>query len=149
MKAARLRRIREIIHNKDIETQEELVDALREDGFVVTQATVSRDIKELHLLKRPDSTDSRYVYALPTEPSYNAENKLRRLLEDNLQSIDQAVNLIVIKTLPGNAMAVSALIDAIEWGDVLGTIGGDDTILMICRDAEVAADVVSKLHDMV
>lgn len=137
MKGHRLLKIRELISTRDIETQEELVDALKALGYQVTQATVSRDIKELQLVKTP-TADGRYKYALPAEPSYNPESKLRRLLVDSFVSIDQAENLIVLKTLPGNANAVAALIDGLNWENLLGTISGDDTILIICRTRDDA-----------
>ncbi|GIM44541.1 arginine repressor [Collibacillus ludicampi] len=143
MKGQRLLKIRELVSTRDIETQEELVELLREAGFQVTQATISRDIKELHLVKVP-TTDGRYKYALPAEPTYNPEAKLRRLLIDSFVSIDRAENLIVMKTLPGNAHAVGALIDAMDWNDILGTICGDDTILIISRSSERASDIVNR-----
>lgn len=143
MKGQRLLKIREIISTRDIETQEELVDKLREAGFQVTQATVSRDIKELHLVKTP-ALSGTYKYSLPAEPSYNPEQKLRRMLLDSFVSIDRAENLIVMKTLPGNAHAVGAIVDALDWPEVLGTICGDDTILIIVRNKEVAPDIVGR-----
>jgi transcriptional regulator of arginine metabolism len=143
MKGQRLLKIRELVSTHDIETQEELVELLREAGFQVTQATISRDIKELHLVKVP-TTDGRYKYALPAEPTYNPEAKLKRLLIDSFVSIDRAENLIVMKTLPGNAHAVGALIDALDWNDILGTICGDDTILIISRSSERASDIVDR-----
>jgi transcriptional regulator of arginine metabolism len=143
MKGQRLLKIREIISTQDIETQEELVDKLREIGFQVTQATVSRDIKELHLVKTPTASGS-YKYSLPAEPSYNPEHKLRRILLDSFVSIDRAENLIVMKTLPGNAHAVGAIVDALDWSEVLGTICGDDTILMIIRTKELAPVIVNR-----
>ncbi|WP_018132478.1 transcriptional regulator AhrC/ArgR [Effusibacillus pohliae] len=143
MKGQRLLKIRELITTRDIETQEELVESLREAGFQVTQATVSRDIKELQLVKTP-TPDGRYKYALPAEPTYNPEAKLRRFLSDSFVSIDRAENLIVLKTLPGNANAIAALIDALNWEPIIGTISGDDTILIICRNREDAPEMVDR-----
>jgi len=143
MKGQRLLKIREIISTKEIETQEELVDKLREAGFQVTQATVSRDIKELHLVKTPTPSGT-YKYSLPAEPTYNPEQKLRRILIDSFVSIDRAENLIVMKTLPGNAHAVGAIVDALDWSEVLGTICGDDTILVIVRSTDTAQTVVNR-----
>ncbi|MFD2446001.1 transcriptional regulator AhrC/ArgR [Bacillus sp. CGMCC 1.16607] len=125
-------KIREIITNNDIETQDELVDALKEAGFNVTQATVSRDIKELHLVKVP-LMDGRYKYSLPADQRFNPLHKLKRTLMDAFVKIDSAGHLLVMKTLPGNAMAIGALIDNLVWEEILGTICGDDTILIICR----------------
>lgn len=144
MKGQRLLKIRELISTRDIETQEELVEELKSLGYQVTQATVSRDIKELQLIKAP-TPDGRYKYALPAEPSYNPESKLRRLLIDSFISIDRAENLVVMKTLPGNANAVGALVDALNWDTIVGTISGDDTILIICRTREEAPDLVEKV----
>ncbi|RXI99523.1 transcriptional regulator ArgR [Anaerobacillus alkaliphilus] len=128
-------KIREIIANNEIETQDELVDTLKDAGFNVTQATVSRDIKELHLVKVP-MQDGRYKYSLPADQRFNPLQKLKRSLMDSFVSIDRANNLIVMKTLPGNANAVGALIDNLDWNEILGTICGDDTILIICRTTE-------------
>ncbi|MFC4769166.1 transcriptional regulator AhrC/ArgR [Effusibacillus consociatus] len=143
MKGQRLLKIRELISTRDIETQEELVESLRDLGYQVTQATVSRDIKELQLVKTP-TPDGRYKYALPAEPTYNPEAKLRRFLTDSFVSVDRAENLIVMKTLPGNAHAIAGLIDALNWDDVLGTIAGDDTILIIGRTREHASVIVDR-----
>jgi transcriptional regulator of arginine metabolism len=125
-------KIREIITSNDIDTQDELVDLLRSQGYNVTQATVSRDIKELHLVKIP-TQDGRYKYSLPSDQKFNPLNKLRRTLKDSFISIDSAEHLIVMKTMPGNANAVGALIDNLDWEEIMGTICGDDTILIICR----------------
>ncbi|MBE3551636.1 MAG: transcriptional regulator ArgR [Kyrpidia tusciae] len=148
MKNKRLTHIRELVAARSIETQEELVQALRESGFQVTQATVSRDIKELQLIKVP-TADGRYVYALPPEPSVNNEARLQRMLPESFVSLDRAENLIVMKTLPGNAHAVAALVDAVGWSEIMGTIAGDDTILVICRSAQQAAAVEERFRQMV
>ncbi|MDI3256622.1 MAG: transcriptional regulator ArgR [Kyrpidia sp.] len=148
MKGQRLMKIRELVTARAIETQEELVQALRECGFQVTQATVSRDIKELQLIKTPTG-DGRYVYALPPEPSVNSEARLQRMLPESFVALDRAENLIVMKTLPGNAHAVAALVDAVGWPEIMGTIAGDDTILVICRSAKQAMIVEQRFHEMV
>ncbi|QWU14762.1 transcriptional regulator, ArgR family [Paenibacillus sophorae] len=144
MKGQRHIKIREIITHRDIETQDELVEALRSAGFQVTQATVSRDIKELLLIKVP-MDDGRYKYSLPTDQRYNPTQKLRRVLVDNFVHIDYSGNLVVMKCLPGTANSVAALIDSIEWPQIMGTISGDDTILIICREAEDSKKVVSQI----
>src|SRR6478752_6433561 len=125
-------KIRDIITNNDIETQDELVDILKNQGFNVTQATISRDIKELHLVKVP-LMDGRYKYSLPADQRFNPLQKLKRSLMDAFVRLDSAGHLLVLKTLPGNAMAIAALIDHLNWDDVIGTVSGDDTILVICR----------------
>ncbi|TMW73740.1 transcriptional regulator AhrC/ArgR [Alteribacter natronophilus] len=135
-------KIREIITNNEVETQDDLVSFLRNAGFNVTQATVSRDIKELHLVKVP-MIDGRYKYSLPADQRFNPLQKLKRALMDSFVSIEHTNNMIVMKTLPGNANAVGALIDNLDWNEVLGTICGDDTILIICR-AESDTEPVSE-----
>ncbi|GEN32810.1 arginine repressor [Aneurinibacillus danicus] len=140
-------KIREIIARNDVETQDELVDLLREAGFNVTQATVSRDIKELHLVKVP-TNDGRYKYSLPADQRFNPQHKLKRTLIDSFVSIDRADNLLVMKTMPGNAHAIGALIDNLEWPEILGTICGDDTILIICRSQDYAAEMSQRFIDM-
>lgn len=142
MKAKRHLRIREIISNKEIDTQDELVEELRNAGFNVTQATVSRDIKELHLVKVP-LEDGRYKYSLPADQKFNPLQKLKRTLSDSFISIDYTDHLIVMKTLPGNANAIGALIDNIQWEEIMGTICGDDTCLIICKN-KLDAKVISK-----
>jgi transcriptional regulator of arginine metabolism len=140
-------KIRDIITNNDIETQDELVEELKLAGYNVTQATVSRDIKELHLVKVP-LTDGRYKYSLPADQPYNPLQKLKRLLVDAFVRIDSANNLLVMKMLPGNAQAICALIDNLNWQEILGTIGGDDTCLIICRSEEDAKIISGKFLDM-
>lgn len=135
-------KIREIIASQDIETQDELVDALKAEGYNITQATVSRDIKELHLVKVPLS-DGRYKYSLPADQRFNPLQKLKRALIDAFVRLDSAGHLLVMKCLPGNAMAIGALIDHLDWEEILGTICGDDTILIICRTSE-DIEIVSK-----
>lgn len=140
-------KIRDIITNNDIETQDELVDTLKGAGFNVTQATVSRDIKELHLVKVP-LMDGRYKYSLPADQRFNPLQKLKRSLVDAFVKIDSAGHLLVMKTLPGNAMAIGALIDHLDWEEILGTICGDDTCLVICRTHEDTEVITNKFLEM-
>lgn len=140
-------KIREFITSNEIETQDELVDALREEGYPVTQATISRDIKELHLVKVPTS-EGRYKYSLPADQRFNPLEKLKRLMRDAFVRIDKATHFLVIKTLPGNANALGALIDNLDWPEVLGSICGDDTILVICRDVAVADEIEQRFLAM-
>ncbi len=148
MKGQRQLKIREIITSQDIETQEELVESLKEAGLQVTQATVSRDIKELHLIKVP-TRDGRYKYSLPADQRFNPLLKLKRILTDSFISIDHSSHLIVMKTLPGNANAIGALIDNLEWVDIMGTICGDDTILIVCRDPRHSKLIVDRFLEMI
>ncbi|KQY87673.1 arginine repressor [Paenibacillus sp. Root52] len=144
MKGQRHIKIREIISQNEIETQDDLVEALRLSGFQVTQATVSRDIKELLLIKIP-MDDGRYKYSLPTDQRYNPIQKLKRALVDNFLHIDHANNLVVMKCLPGTANSIAALLDNIEWTEVMGTICGDDTILIICRTEDSSVTVIDRI----
>ncbi len=141
-------RIKEIVSSQIVETQDELVDLLNAEGFSVTQATVSRDIKELHLIKVP-IPNGKYRYSLPMETSINPLHKIRRLMVESFQSIDYTENLIVMKTLPGNANAFGALLDDLDWPEIMGTICGDDTCLIICRSKVQAEEVVKRLRGLV
>ena len=131
MKRFRYTKIKEIVQSRPIETQEELAKALQEEGIEVTQATVSRDIKELMLIKVPTS-DGHYRYALSQEQNMlMSKNRMARLFQDSIVRVDSALNQIVIHTMPGSANMVAAAIDLAKWENVIGTIAGDDTILII------------------
>lgn len=147
MKSQRHFKIKELIASHNIQTQEELVDHLRDAGYQVTQATVSRDIKELQLIKVPDGSGD-YKYALPIEHKFSAVQRLKRALVDHFVHIDRANNLVVMKCLPGTANAVGVLLDQLEWPELLGTICGDDTILLICRSDDQAVKVVEQITSM-
>lgn len=140
-------RIREIISNNEIETQDDLVDQLKKAGYNVTQATVSRDIKELHLVKVP-MQDGRYKYSLPADQRFNPIQKLQRILADAFISIDGASHFLVVKALPGNANAIGILLDHLDWEGIMGTICGDDTILIMCRTEEDREHIKSRILDM-
>ncbi len=148
MKIQRQMKIRELITHHEINTQDEIVASLRDAGFNVTQATVSRDIKELQLIKSPIE-DGHYRYILPADHKFNPLHKLKRSLNDNFLHIDAADNLIVMKCLPGTANAIGSLVDSMEWSELLGTICGDDTILMICRSKLSAEKIVSQIVEMI
>lgn len=140
-------KIRELISDHDIETQEDLVDQLKSLGYNVTQATVSRDIKELQLVKVPIQ-NGKYKYSLPADHRYNPLEKLKRLFPDVFLKIDSASHFIVLKTLPGNAHALGVLIDNLEWDEIMGSICGDDTCLIICRTESEALDIKKRFIDM-
>lgn len=148
MKGQRHIKIRDIITHQEIETQDDLVEALRSEGFQVTQATVSRDIKELLLIKVP-MDDGRYKYSMPTDQRYNPVQKLKRALIDNFVHIDRTGNLVVMKCLPGTANSVAVLLDNMEWSHIMGTICGDDTILLICRTDDDSIQVVSQIKGFI
>ncbi len=147
MKSLRHMKIREIITSQSIETQDELVEALSNGGYQVTQATISRDIKELQLIKVPTDNGA-YVYSLPAEQKFNPMHRLKRALADHFIHIDSTDNLIVLKSMPGTANAIGALIDNLEWNEIMGTICGDDTILMICRTKKQSAHVKEQILAM-
>ncbi|WP_042223498.1 transcriptional regulator AhrC/ArgR [Oceanobacillus manasiensis] len=140
-------KIRELITENEIETQDDLVDRLKSLDYKVTQATVSRDIKELHLVKVPAS-NGKYKYSLPADQRFNPLDKLKRLVMDAFVKIDHASHMIILKTLPGNAQAVGALIDNLDWEEIMGTICGDDTCLIICRTEEKAALIKERFLTM-
>lgn len=145
MKARRQMKVQEIISKQIIRTQEELADKLHQAGFDVTQATVSRDIKEMGLIKVP-SADDDYRYAVPSEvhPS-NLQDRLKRLLRETVVSINDTESLIVIRTIPGNAHALAAVMDNSNWEEVIGTVAGDDTILLVIKPKEVVPTVLQRL----
>jgi transcriptional regulator of arginine metabolism len=148
MKGQRHVKIREIIASQEIETQEELVESLRKAGFKVTQATVSRDIKELHLIKVP-TDDGRYKYSLPNDQRFNPLQRLKRALADHFLNIDYTENLVVLKCMPGTANTLGALIDSMDWPEIMGSICGDDTILIICRTKEQSQQVVKQIMSLI
>lgn len=136
MKRFRYTKIKEIVQSRPIETQEELAKALQEEGIEVTQATVSRDIKELMLIKVPTS-DGHYRYALSQEQNMlMSKNRMARLFQDSIVRVDGALNQIIIHTMPGSASMVASAIDLAKWENVIGTIAGDDTILVITNSVE-------------
>lgn len=148
MRIKRQNAILQLIGEGDIETQQELTDALRAIGYDVTQATVSRDIKELRLVKRLNES-GRYVYA---QSGINSDSDMNErfniIFEKSVVSIEYAVNNIVVKTLSGMAQAAAAALDAMDLPEVVGTIAGDDTIIMVVRSEESARRLVYKLRSM-
>ena len=148
MNAKRQALIREIVENQSIQTQEELADALREHGMVVTQATVSRDIKEMHLLKVL-SEEGGYRYATMDKSEQGMNERLIRMLSDSVVDMSSANNLIVIHTLPGSAHVAGEAVDSLRWPEVLGTIAGDNTILVIVRSNEDVDAVLRRFRGIV
>ncbi|KPV39913.1 arginine repressor [Alicyclobacillus ferrooxydans] len=137
-------KIKEIVSQREIETQDELVAALEEAGYGATQATVSRDIKELQLIKVVGS-HGRYKYAIPVTATTVSLDGLRRKLSDVFVSMTRANNLLVLKVLPGNAHSIGAMLDGIQIEGLLGTIAGDDTLLLIAADENAASFVEQQL----
>lgn len=148
MKIARHSKIIELINKYDIVTQEELAEKLNDEGFNVTQATVSRDIRELKLTKMAvDNGKQKYVIIQNAEGWIS--EKYIRVLRDGFLSIDYAENLVVIRTVSGMAMAVAAAIDGMQWGEILGCIAGDDTIFCAIKTKEEAMIIMDKIKRMV
>lgn len=148
MKVSRHAKIIELIRQYDIETQEELAERLNQAGFKVTQATVSRDIRDLKLTKvAVEGKQQKYVVLKPDEEGMN--EKYIRILSDGFVSMDMAQNMLVIKTVAGMAMAVAAAIDAMNWKEVVGCIAGDDTIMCAIRSVEDTVEVMSKIRKLV
>ncbi len=148
MKYNRHAKILDIIENNVIETQDELAEKLRELGMDVTQATISRDIKELRLVKVL-TPDGKYRYSAMHSDTGNMNDRLLVIIKEAYVSCDYANNILVIKTLPGMAQAVAATIDALGWNDIVGTIAGDDTIMVVCRAEKIAEDLMDKITRMV
>lgn len=135
MKTKRQRKIIELITNYDIETQEELAAKLVENGFNVTQATISRDIRELNLTKIAIKGDKQ-KYAVQSSSDIVSNSKYMRVLNDGIITMDTAGNILVVKTVSGMAMAVAAALDAMQIKEILGCIAGDDTIMCVVKHAE-------------
>lgn len=139
MKSQRQAKIMEIISNRNVETQEQLLDALQKEGFRGTQATISRDIKELRIVKELTSLGT-YRYAAATESAPGSfSSRLNTIFRECVTSFDYAQNIIVIRTMPGLASAAGSAIDAMNMSVVVGTLAGDDTVMVVMRDNNSAA----------
>jgi len=147
LKNARHEKLLEIIEKYDIDTQEELVERLKNEGFNATQATISRDIRTLHLYKC-NTKSGKQKYCVDLHRDIELDSKYKRVLKDGFVSIDMAQNILVIKTVSGMAMAVAAAVDSMNFSEIVGTIAGDDTIMMAIRtveDTEALMDKIKKL----
>ncbi len=148
MKTQRHAQIVELIRQNNIETQEELTLMLKEKGFDTTQATVSRDIKELKLVKVPDD-NGRYKYAVKaTEDDIRVSAKFKTILEETVVRIDVSTSIVVVKTFPGMAQAAASAIDNMNWDEIVGTIAGDDTIFVALRTTEDALLLCKKVKEL-
>jgi len=145
MKVKRHSKIMEIISQYDIETQEDLIAKLHLAGYDVTQATISRDIRELKLIKVMGEGGS-YKYVLPQPGDADGHHMYNRALSGSIKSVDFAMNNIVVKTYPGLANAVAAGIDAMHEQDILGCVAGDDTIIVVTHSAESASALARRLR---
>lgn len=145
MKNKRHEAIIDIVQNNEIFTQEELQSELRKRGFEITQATVSRDIRKLRLIKR-QTADGKNIYAVPTQQVNLEQGRLLRVLRDSVRSLDNAQNILVIKTDAGMAMAAAAAIDSLSVAGIVGCIAGDDTIMAVLKTNEAAEEAMKRLH---
>ena len=148
MKIGRHAKIVDLIGKYDIETQEELAEQLKREGYRVTQATISRDIRELKLTKIA-TNDGRQKYALMQPQPAGMNEKYLRVLKDGFLSMDMAQNILVIKTVSGMAMAVAAAIDAMHWSEVAGCIAGDDTIMCAVKTEKMVQNVIENLQNLI
>ncbi|MBB2182397.1 arginine repressor [Lachnospiraceae bacterium MD1] len=148
MKISRQSKIIELINKYDIETQEELADRLMKDGYNVTQATVSRDIRELKLTKvAVDGGKQKYIVLQKAETGMI--EKYARVLRDGFVSMDMAQNIMVVKTVPGMAMAVAAALDSLQLSSIVGCIAGDDTVMCAIRTTDETVAVMEKLSKII
>ncbi|MDL2258549.1 arginine repressor [Eubacteriales bacterium OttesenSCG-928-K08] len=147
MKAARHAMILELIEQYDIETQDELAAYLREHNFVVTQATVSRDIKELRLIKALSENGS-YKYATVDKAETGLQDRFIRIFSHSVVSITSAGNLIVIKTITGSASAAAETVDSMKWNEVAGSIAGDNTIFIAIKDQRLVPEIIKRFQSM-
>lgn len=148
MKIARHAKILETINNKDIETQEELAEELRKSGIDVTQATVSRDIKELKLIKVL-SDNGKYKYASISSTENMLSDKLVAIFTQTVLLIDYVNNTVVVRTISGSAPAAAEAIDSLNWDGIVGTLAGDNTVFILARNNEKAEEIVGKLKKLI
>lgn len=148
MKNDRQAQLLQIISEESIETQEQLLERLAARGIKSTQATISRDIKELHLMKEP-AGQGRYRYAVSVHKTkLNFADRLRTIFRESILHVDCAQNLAVLKTMPGLASAAAAAIDSMEMSYLVGSLAGDDTVLLIMRDNDTAEEFVREVKEM-
>ena len=147
MRYPRQDKIIELISENEVETQDKLAELLKESGFDVTQATVSRDIRELQLVKT-QAASGRYKYTLPEQNVRQASDRYTKVFKDTIQSVAYSENLIVVKTLTGCANAACEAIDSLEFSHILGTIAGDNTVLIVCDDLGNVASLAEQLKEL-
>ena len=147
MKSERQNKIIELISRYEIETQDDMIARLRADGFDVTQATISRDMRELKLTKVQTGKGS-YKYVVGHTTGRGEQARLNHAVVDAILSVDHAMNTVVLKTCPGMGMAVASGVDSLHLQDVLGCVGGDDTIIVVTRDETSAARISETVHEL-
>ena len=149
MKSGRQTIILDIISEKDIETQQQFIEELAARGIKSTQATLSRDIRDLKLIKEPSSAGhSKYVRKQEPEEEKRVDEIMRAMLKPSVKSYESAQNIIVIKTFPGLASAACAAIDSMEISGLVGTIAGDDTIFIAMKTSQLADEMIDKMHEI-
>ncbi len=146
MKYKRHNEIKKIIGAYNIETQDELMARLKDRGYEVTQATISRDIRELRLIKVAVGINS-FKYAMPTFEAQNYTDKYQYIIKETVIHVDTAQNMIILKTLPGMAQAAAAAVDGLGWSEIVGSIAGDDTIFIAMRSYEKAQEYADSIND--
>lgn len=148
MKNDRQNHLLQIITEENIETQEQLLERLQARGIKSTQATISRDIKELHLIKEP-AGQGRYRYAVSAHRTkLNFADRLQTIFRESLLSVDYAQNIVVIKTMPGLAQGAASALDGMEINEMVGSLAGDDTVMIVMRHSDSAASFVAEVKEM-
>ena len=147
MKSRRQEAIVSLLQNQRIETQEDMVRALSDRGFHVTQATVSRDIREMQLMKVP-AREGGYQYAVPEQGGRIIGERLIRILRDSLVHVDSAGHMVVVKTLSGSANSAAEALDLLQLDEMLGSIAGDNTIFIVARDENAAGQIVETIQNI-
>lgn len=148
MKNKRQEKILELIAKYEIETHDDMISRLRDDGYNVTQATISRDMRELKLTKVLTSRGT-YKYTVNNSRHHANNVKFNNAVVDSIVRVDYAGNNIVLKTYPGMAQAVASSVDALNVDDILGCVGGDDTIIIVTRDEESSAEISEKIKELI
>ena len=148
LRSARHAKILELISHQEIETQEELCAELNNLNYAVTQATISRDIRDLHLFKVA-GIEKKYRYAYINDGSNDISPKMRNLFRECVLSVCPAQNLVVIKTLAGNGANAGAIVDKLNYEEIVGSVAGDDTLLVVCSSNETALTFVQKITEFI
>jgi transcriptional regulator of arginine metabolism len=147
MKSERQNRILELVSKYEIETQEDMIERLRAEGFMVTQATVSRDLKELKLSKALTARGT-YRYCVSHSRNHTGNVRINNAMADSILHVDYSMNNVVIKTYPGLAQAVASSIDAMNMHSILGCVAGDDTIIIVSRDETSSSQISQKIREL-
>ena len=146
VKARRHQRILDIVRSRPIQTQEDLSAELAREGMSVTQATISRDIKELRLIKAPVG-DGSYRYTIPVDRNIEDINRrIERVFREAVISVEDSDNIVVIRTLEGAAQAIGAIVDDLDWPEVVGSLAGDDTIFVVVKPVEKALEIMARFN---